>query len=139
MYWSTLEIIRVCLLVVLAVGLHQLIRHFGKQYVVDIFETTPQVGQSFVVLADCAYYLIFAAYVLFNIQFERPQRFDAQGNPAGFRWEELVGAAQLQDSVASIGGICLVIGILHGLNVFVLPFVGSVLAFRAKLLQRPSQ
>jgi len=29
----------------------------------------------------------------------------------------------------------MIIGILHGINVFVLPFVGSVLALRARLME----
>lgn len=135
MSWSTLEIIKFVVLVVFAVGLHQLIRHFGKGFVADIFDTTPQVGRSFIILADFAYYLIFAAYSLFNLHFQRPERHDSQGNLVGHLWEETVGAAQLQDTVFSIAGICLIIGILHGINVFVLPFVGSVLAFRERLLQ----
>jgi len=135
MNWVVLEFLKVMVLLVLAIGVHQLIRHFGKSFVAEIFETTPSVGRNFIVLADFAYYFIFAAYILFNLNFQRPERHDAQGSVVGYRWDEVVGAAQVQDSVASIGGICLVIGILHGVNVFVLPFVGSVLALRARLLQ----
>ncbi len=135
MDWGTLEAAKVVVLVALAIGLHQLIRRFGKQYAAAVFESTPQLGRHFVALADYAYYLIFAAYILFNINVERPVRYDAQGNPVGHRWEQTVGAAQVQDSLASLAGICLIIGVLHGINVFVLPFVGSVLALRARLLQ----
>jgi hypothetical protein len=132
--WATLELIKVVLLVLLAVGLHQLIRRVGKGYAAEVFEATPHIGRAFTTLADMAYYLIFVAYILFNINVERPARFDAQGNQVGFRWEETVSATQVQDSLGSIAGICLIIGLLHGINVFVLPFVGSVLALRAKLL-----
>ncbi len=135
MDWGTLEAAKVIVLVALAIGLHQLIRRFGTQYAAAVFESTPQLGRHFVALADYAYYLIFAAYILFNINVERPVRYDAQGNPVGHRWEQTVGAAQVQDSLASLAGICLIIGVLHGINVFVLPFVGSVLALRARLLQ----
>ena len=135
MDWHTLEVIKVAALAILAVGLHRLVRHFGQGYAAEVFGSTPHVGRSFVTLADFAYYLIFAAYVLFNVNVERPVRYDAQGAPAGHRWSEMVGPAQVQDTVASIAGICLIIGILHGINVFVLPFVGSVLALRARLLQ----
>lgn len=136
MDWSTLELITIVVLAILAVGVHQTIRHFGRGYATSVFETTPHVGRSFLILADLAYYLIFVAYVLFNVHFERPARFDPQGRLVGYRWEEMVGATQLQDSVASIAGICLIIGILHGINVFVLPFVGSVLALRAQMMER---
>ena len=135
MDWSTLEATKIVLLAILAVGLHQLIRHFGRSYAAEVFTSTPHLQRTFLVLADCAYYLIFAAYVLLNVHFERPPRFDAAGNPVGYRWGETVSAAQLQESVFSIAGICLLIGVLHGLNVFVLPFVGSVLALRARLVQ----
>lgn len=135
MNWATLELLKVAILIVLAVGLHQLIRRAGKGYATEVFESTPHVGGAFITLADMAYYLIFAAYVLFNVNFERPARYDGQGNFVGYRWEETISAVQLQDSLSSIAGICLVIGILHGINVFVLPFVGSVLALRAKLMQ----
>ena len=135
MDWGMLEGVKVVVLVALAIGLHQLIRRFGKQYAAAVFESTPQLGRHFVALADYAYYLIFAAYILFNVNVERPVRYDAQGNPVGHRWEQVVGAAQVQDSLASLAGICLIIGVLHGINVFILPFVGSVLALRARLLQ----
>ena len=137
MEWGTLEIIKVLVLVIFAVGLHQLIRYFGKSYAAEVFESTPQIGRSFTILADFAYYLIFAAYILFNVHFERPARFDDRGNLVGYSWTETVGATQLQDSLFSIAGICMIIGILHGINVFVLPFVGSVLALRARLLEGP--
>ncbi len=135
MDWGTLEVFKVIVLIALAVGLHQSIRRLGKHYAAAIFESTPQLGKHFVALADYAYYLIFAAYILFNINVERPVRYDAQGSPVGHRWEQTVGATQVQDSLASLAGICLIIGVLHGINVFVLPFVGSVLALRARLLQ----
>lgn len=135
MDWGTLEGVKVIVLLVLAIGLHRLIRRFGTHYAAAVFESTPQLGRHFVALADYAYYLIFAAYILFNINVERPARYDAQGNPVGHRWEQTVGPAQVQDSLASLAGICLIIGVLHGINVFVLPFVGSVLALRARLLQ----
>lgn len=139
MSWSTLELSKVVLLAVVAFGLHVLIRRAGRGYAAEVFESTPHIGTAFTTLADLAYYLVFTAYILFNVNFERPARHDAQGNFVGYRWEETVGAAQLQDSVSSLAGICLIIGVLHGVNVFVLPFVGSVLALRAKLLQaRPA-
>ena len=133
MDWSAAEVLKVLALILLAVGLHQSIRRFGRSYAAEVFDQTPHVGRRFVTLADFAYYLIFAAYILFSLHFERPMRYDAQGHQVGYRWTEIVGATQLQESVSSIAGICLLIGILHGINVFVLPFVGSVLALRARL------
>ena len=124
MDWQLLELLKILVLIILAIALHQLIRRFGKNYAADIFRSTPQTGTSFLALADIAYFLIFAAYILFNVRFERPES-----------WADTVNATQIQESVASIAGICLIIGILHGMNVFALPFIGSLLALRAKFME----
>ncbi|MDP9071505.1 MAG: hypothetical protein M3N68_09540 [Actinomycetota bacterium] len=71
MDWGTLEAVKAIVLVALAIGLHQLIRRFGTQYAAAVFESTPQPGRHLVALADYAYYLIFAAYILFNHRLAR--------------------------------------------------------------------
>ena len=134
MNWQILELLKIVVLIVLAIGLHQWIRRFGKSYTADIFESTPQIGATFLILADVAYYLIFAAYILFDVHFERVYRTLSDGTRLDI-WADQVNAAQLEHFVWSIAGICLIIGILHGLNVFVLPFIGSILALRKKLME----
>ena len=124
MDWWIGELLKGLALLILAFGLHQLIRRFGKNYVTDIFQSTPQIGRGFLILADVAYYLIFVAYTLFNVHFERAEN-----------WGDTVNASQLENIVFSIAGISLIIGILHGINVFVLPFIGSILALRARLTE----
>ena len=125
MDWRILEVIVILALTILAIGLHQLIRGFGKHYAADVFQATPEIGKSFVVLADVAYYLIFTAYILSNVHFQPAEK-----------WTAAVGAVQLENSVGRIAGICLIIGILHGINVFVLPFIGSILAFRLRIMEQ---
>ena len=44
-----------------------------------------------------------------------------------------MNSMQLEEFVFSLAGICLIIGILHGINVFVLPFIGGILALRERL------
>ena len=122
MDWWTLELIKGLALIIVAVAVHRLIRGFGKNYVSDIFRSTPQIGRSFLVLADIAYYLIFAAYTLFWVKLERPQE-----------WSTEVNASQLEQFVFSFAGISLIIGMLHGANVFVLPFVGGVFDLRERV------
>ncbi len=134
MNWQILESLTIVVMLILAIGLHRLIRRFGINYAAEIFRSTPSIGTSFLILADVAYYLIFAAYILSNVHFERVYRTLSDGSRIDI-WAERVNAAQLQDSVSSIAGICLIIGILHGLNVLVLPFIGSILALRVKLME----
>ena len=112
MDWQALELLKVVVLIVLAIGLHQFIRAFGKNYTASIFESTPEIERNFRVLADVAYYLIFAAFVLFNVHFEKVYRTLPNGSRVDV-WADQVNAAQLGEAVSSIAGICLVIGILH--------------------------
>ena len=128
MDWWIGELIRIVALIILAFGLHQLIRRFGKSYAADIFQSTPQIGRVFLILSDVAYYLIFAAYILFNFHFERAKN-----------WGDTVNASQLENIVFSLAGISLIIGVLRGINVFVLPFIGSILALRERLAERREQ
>lgn len=124
MNWYIGEILRIVVLVVLAVGLHQFIRRFGKTYATDVFRYTPEVGRYFLVLADISYYLIFVGYILFTVNFERQKE-----------WDATVNANQGEFIVFTIAGICLIIGVLHAINVFVLPLLGSILAFRTRVMQ----
>ena len=134
MDWQTLELLKIVVLTGMAVELHQFIRTFGKNYTANIFEATPEIERNFRVLADVAYYLIFAAYVLSSVHFEKVYRTLPDGSRVDV-WADQVNAAQLGDVVSSVSGICLIIGILHGINVFGLPFIGSILALRKKLLE----
>jgi len=127
MDWWILEVIKILVLSILAVGLHQLIRRFGKRYVADIFGSSPEIGRAFIILADVAYYLIFVAYILFNLRLERQKE-----------WAATVNASQLEGSVFSVAGICVIIGVMHGFNVFVLPFIGGIFTLRARFMREPA-
>jgi len=72
------------------------------------------------VLMDIAYYLIFSAYILFTINFSRQ-----------LDWQTTVGAEQLQSETVRVGGMLLLLGVLHGLNVLSLPVIGRLLAIAA--------
>ena len=99
----------------LALYLGPLIKRFGKSYAADIFRANPRTGKSFIVLTDIAYYLIFFSYVLFTMSFQ------LKGG-----WDQTVGGSQLQHEVARIGGILLILGVLHGLREVGVPFFVEV-------------
>ena len=122
MEWWILELIKGVTLMIGAVVLHRLIRGFGKDYVSDIFRSNPQIGRNFLILADIAYYLIFAAYALFWVKLVRPDE-----------WAAEVNASQLEQFVFSFAGIFLIIGILHAANVFFLPLIGGIFSIRERL------
>jgi hypothetical protein len=122
MDWWVLELLWFAGMVFLALWLGPFIRRFGKSYAADIFRANPRTGKSFIVLMDVAYYLIFFAFILFTVQFAPDSD-----------WGQTVNAAQVQACAVRLGGILLIVGLLHGLNVLMLPFIGRILTLNRRL------
>ena len=122
MDWWILELISTGVLVGVALWLGPLIKRYGKSYAADVFRANPRTGKSFIVLTDFAYYLIFFAYILFTLSFE----------PKG-GWAETVNAGQLQHETARLGGILLILGVLHGVNLLAMPVMGRLLTLNRRL------
>jgi hypothetical protein len=122
MDWWVLELITTALLIAIALWLGPLIKRFGRSYAADVFRANPRTGKSFIVLTDVAYYLIFFSYILFTVSYE----------PKG-GWDDVVTPAQLQHETARIGGILLIIGLLHGINLLALPVMGRLLTLNRRL------
>ena len=125
MPWWILEVATTLVLVAIAVWLGPFIKRFGRAYAADVFHDNPLTGKSYIVLTDIVYYLIFAAYILMTAAFEPRLTWDQETG--------LVTAAQLQDSALRIGGILLVIGILHGLNIVLMPVLGRLFSLNRQL------
>ena len=113
MSWWSIELLTDVVLVAIAVALGPFIKRFGRAYAADVFRANPRTGKSYLVLTDVAYYLIFSAFILFTVSFEN-------------RWDGR--ADQWKVEVARIGGILLIMGILHALNVVALPVIGQMLS-----------
>ncbi len=126
MPWWILELGTTLVLVAIAVWLGPFIKRFGRAYAADVFHDNPLTGKSYIVLTDIVYYLIFTAYILFSVHFS-PQR-DWHNDISG-----LVTAEQLTFSAARIGGILLIIGILHGLNIVLMPVLGRLFSLNRRL------
>lgn len=122
MDWWILEVLWFGFMLGLAIWLGPFIKRFGKSYAADVFRANPRTGKSFIVLMDVAYYLIFLAFILFTVQFE-----PASG------WEQTVNADQLRATTVRVGGILLIVGMLHGLNVLMLPMIGRILTLNRRL------
>lgn len=122
MEWWILELITVAVMVAVVAVLGPLIKRFGKPYAADVFRVNPRTGKSYLVLMDFAYYMIFGAYVLFVIKWEPDTG-----------WEQTVNADQLQGSVVRVGGLVLLMGLLHGLNVLTLPILGRIFTLNRQL------
>ena len=125
MPWWILEIATDLALVAIAVWLGPFIKRFGRAYAADVFHDNPLTGKSYIVLTDIVYYLIFAAYILFTIRTEPPSLLTND-----------VTATQVKEMAARLGGILLIIGVLHGLNIVVMPVLGRVFSLNRRLPPR---
>jgi hypothetical protein len=114
--WWALELILTGVLVAVVLVLGPFIKRFGRSYAADVFRANPRTGKSYMVLMDIAYYLIFTAYILFASTFE-----------PGDGWGRTVTAAQMEEVLIRLGGMLLLMGVLHGLNVLSLPIIGRLL------------
>jgi hypothetical protein len=124
MSWWTLELATTAALVAIAVWLGPFIKRFGRAYAADVFHDNPLTGKSYIVLTDIVYYLIFTAYILFTIHVEPDPAWDPQG---------FVTAAQIQSELQRVGGILLIIGLLHGLNIVLMPVLGRLFSLNRRL------
>ena len=125
MSWWVIELITNVVLVVIVLVLGPLIKRFGRAYAGDIFRGNPRTGKSYLVLMDVAYYLIFTALILFTVTLSQPREWmETSLDPIG---------SQLQHELARIGGLLLLMGVLHGLNVLSLPLVGRLLGLGRQL------
>lgn len=130
MPWWILEVAVTLFLVAIAVWLGPFIKRFGRAYAADVFHDNPLTGKSYIVLTDIVYYLIFAAYILFGVHFA-PQR-DWNNDVSG-----LVTAEQLTFSAARVGGILLIIGALHGVNIVLMPVLGRLFSLNRRVPDQP--
>ena len=122
MKWWVLELIANAVLIGIALWLGPFIKRFGRAYAADVFRANPRTGKSYIVLTDIVYYLIFAAYILFTVRLE-PEPL----------WVGTVTTQQVQLIVYRLGGIFLIIGILHGLNIVLMPMLGRLFSLNRRL------
>ncbi len=124
MPWWILELATTLALVAIAVWLGPFIKRFGRAYAADVFHDNPSTGKSYIVLTDIVYYLIFAAFILMTANFAPIWTNQLTG---------LVTAEQVQASVLRIGAILLVIGLLHGVNIVLMPVLGRLFSLNRNL------
>ena len=124
MDWRILELVTTAILVAIVIVLGPFIKRFGKSYAAEVFRANPGTGKSFIVLMDFAYYLIFGAYVLFTLMTERQEG-----------WSDVANASQLKVETMKVAGILLLMGVLHGVNLLLLPIIGRLLMLNKQLDQ----
>lgn len=126
MDWWILELIVIALLAIIVGILGPLIKRFGRAYAADVFRANPRTGKSYLVLMDFAYYMVFGAYILFATKWEPDTG-----------WANTVNSDQLEGSAARLGGMILLMGLLHGVNVLTLPIIGRIFTLNRRLDDAP--
>ena len=101
------------------------IQRFGRGYATDLWPATPGTANALVRLLDVAYVLVFAGFILMTAELDL-------GTP-GRAGECLLTTvdchtvgSQVQSAAQRIGGLVLVMGILHAVTITVLPVVALV-------------
>lgn len=135
MPWWILELLATAALIAIAVWLGPFIKRFGRAYAADVFHDNPATGKSYIVLTDIVYYLIFAAYILFTVRLE-PLRDELGGFRPG---SDVVTAELVQQELVRIGGILLIIGMLHGLNIVLMPVLGRLFSLNRRVDRQPQR
>lgn len=125
MPWWVIEVATNVVLICIAIWLGPFIKRFGRAYAADVFHDNPMTGKSYIVLTDVVYYLIFTAYILFTIRLEAPDYWNGEVHPE-----------QIKVALARIGGILLIIGGLHGINIVLMPVLGRLFSLNRRLPQR---
>ncbi|MFL6080688.1 MAG: hypothetical protein ACJ714_12240 [Ornithinibacter sp.] len=126
MPWWILEVATTLVLVAIAVWLGPFIKRFGRAYAADVFHDNPLTGKSYIVLTDIVYYLIFAAYILMTASFTPSREWNNQ-------FTGVVSGEQLGAAALRVGGILLVIGALHGINIVLMPVLGRLFSLNRRL------
>jgi hypothetical protein len=127
MPWWILEVATNVVLAAIALWLGPFIKRFGRAYAADVFHDNPLTGKSYIVLTDIVYYLIFSAYILFTVKVA-PDTDWGVVQPVTD-----VTAGQVTYELMRVGGILLIIGILHGLNIVLMPVLGRLFSLNRRL------
>lgn len=118
-----MELIETVALVALAAVLGPAIRRFGRGYAADLWPVTPATATALLRLLDVAYVLIFGGFILMTVDFD----FES---PAGNCVLSAVQChtvqAQVEDACLRLGGLIVVMGILHAVTIIVLPVVALI-------------
>lgn len=122
-----LHVVQAVVLVVLVAVLGPAIQRFGRGYATDLWPSTPATATALVRLLDVAYVLVFAGYILLT------GAFDLETSALVVRDCALADVDcpnylpdQMRYTAFRIGGLVLVMGLLHAVTIVVLPLVALV-------------
>ena len=114
--WWALEALTTAILITVILLLGPLLRRFGRIFASSVFTAHPATAHHFLRALDVAYYLVFTAFVLIETQVVPREEWLG---PAG-------NAVHLRMLSERIGGMLLLMGLLHAATIALLPVLGVV-------------
>ncbi len=114
--WWAVEVLTAAVLMTVVLILGPLIRRFGEHLTLEVFRSNRETSRRFLNLLDIAYYLVFGAYIIMTTSFTTPSDWGG----------EL--AALLEWELIRVGGLFLLMGVLHAITIAVLPVMGLIFA-----------
>ncbi len=112
--WQAMELIGTLVLVIVVVVLGPAIRRFGRNYVADLWSADLATPAALLRLLDLAYGLVLTGFILVSARLAEPAS------------TEQVLADQLSHLGNRLGGVLVVIGVLHAVTIAALPLVALV-------------
>jgi len=121
-----MELIETVALVALVAVLGPAIRRFGRGYAADLWPMTPATATALLRLLDVAYVLVYGGFILMTVDFD----FESS---SGTAFDCILSAvechtvqAQIGDACIRLGGLVLMMGVLHAATIVVLPIVALI-------------
>ena len=111
----TLEVLEIVVLSIVVLALGPAIRRFGRGFAADLWPGDSVAPGALLRLLDVAYFLVFSGYILLTTEFDFRSAFGP----------ETLGE-QLGESAQRIGGLLLIVGLLHALTIAALPMVALI-------------
>jgi hypothetical protein len=108
-----MELIETLALVALVLVLGPAIRRFGRGYATDLWSATPTMAAALLRLLDVAYLLVSSGFIFLTVDFD-------------FGSSTVQLAGQVQSGLNRVGGLIVVMGLLHAVTIIVLPAVALV-------------
>lgn len=115
----TMEVLEAIGLAAIVLALGPAIRRFGRHYAEDLFPAERTLAANMLRSLDIGYYLVFTAYILMSTQFEF--ELGVAGRRASIDLAEQLAAA-----AGRLGGLLLLMGLLHAVTLIALPFIALV-------------
>ncbi len=111
----TMEVLEIVVLSILVVVLGPAISRFGRGFVADLWPGGSTAPPALLRLLDLAYGLVFSGYILLSTEFE-----------FGDSFRMVTFGEQIAEAAHRVGGLLLLVGVLHALTIAALPVVALI-------------